>query len=150
MEVQNGQIWWFKKNFHYLVSNVALDSCSIQKVRRQDDKWVEFDNCTNHYALAHFEGKDWEYLEGGPKECPECNKSTTIPDDDFLCKDCRQNIPMECRLVADIKQSAVIVTLSGTKEYIKLTYQNAGEIVIRREDLPQVALVALREFLDVK
>jgi hypothetical protein len=54
---------------------------------------------------------------------------------------------MECRLVADIGDDPTIVTLSATKESIKLFFADNPAIVLQREDLPQVAIVALKEFI---
>lgn len=84
------------------------------------------------------------------RECAECRKGKPIPENDFLCRECREAIPIECRLVADIDDSPVIVTLTGTKQYIKLRADirsDTDQMVIRREDLPQVAIEALRNFI---
>lgn len=147
---QDGDIWLHDKRIYYRISRISSRDCHIQKVVRRDGKWENENSNNPSYSLDNFQKSIWTLFEAAAAiaECPECNEEKQIPKDDFLCAECRAVMPVNCRLVADIRDDEVIVVISGTEDRLEILRDGSSLVSFKREDLPEVAIITLKKFLE--
>lgn len=144
---EDGQIWRYNGTYDYLITDVTPTTCTITKGELADGKWKENKSPSRDYALSEIGKSSWVFKQDLRSECAECNEHKILVPNDFLCEECRALMPVNCRLVADCFDEEAIVVLSGTGNKLDVLKDGSTMISLKREDLPEVAIATLKEFI---
>lgn len=131
---------------------------TIYRIQRVGKTWVALYNETDKrdasqtYPLTSFQAQSWKRIsfspDDEPKECPECGKEKAFHPNDFVCRDCRDAMPLTCKLVAEVRSDETIVTLEGLPQRITIRNSEGDVIVLERDNMPELALKSLKQFLE--
>lgn len=149
---EEGSIWVYNGANPYRIYDVKEAYCTIQHLEKIDGEWhpKKSKTPTYDYPLRNFSNDSgWKFSEAPlPLSiCAECNQEKQLPKDDFLCAECRSHMPVTCRLVADLQDEPAIVLMSGTDDTLEFK-QDSTILLIKREDLPEVAIKTFKKFLE--
>lgn len=148
--LREGQIWSYNKSTNTRVEYEIRNIREVGDRRVCEIHKVGDISCNKEYEVKFFDDSTykWRLEKDILKECPECGNEAPIADNDFICVDCRGKVMVTGRLVADVDSQMTITTFTGNKEEITFSPEGSKSFTVKREDMPQSVLVALKTFVE--